>query len=139
MSLRRDAMRRYAQPVETLAERHASEAARSVGHWLGVGLALGPSFDIASRHGLLTSLASPSTLELPYIAEPLGLIALFVVLGVAAARMLPAHSPRGRTLFFVACAIPVAIWVLYTGLRAATMVPIVALVFAFVRLRALPR
>ncbi len=125
--------------VDAMVQRQTTEAARSVGWWLGAGLALGPAFDVADRHGVLTNLASPSTFELAPMLKPLALIALFVVVAVGAARVLPDHAPRARVIFFAACAIPVAAWVLYTGLRAATLVSLIALVFAFVRLRSLPR
>lgn len=118
---------------------HRDETLRTAGRWLGVGIATGPAFDIADRYGLITSLANPGSFPWAAMLRPVALIVMFVLLGSVAARLLRQHRARGRSIFFAACAAPLALWVLYTGLRAATVVPILALVLVFARLRTASR
>jgi len=107
---------------------------RDTARWLGLGIAVGPSADVVDRYGLLTGV---TTMEAAELVAPLALLGLFALLGIGAAAILPHHSARGRVVFFAACAIPVVVWAVWLGATWVSLIVLLALGLAGLRLRGL--
>jgi len=129
---------RYDSTMDAVADRMHAEELAGAARWLGLAIALGPIVEVADRGALITALTAPSSMGFGLVA-PLLKVALFAVLGIAAAVILPKHEPRNRWWFFMACAIPVVGWIghmAWSGdLRAVAVVPLLALPYAGARLR----
>lgn len=105
---------------------------RAAGRWLGIGVAAGPILQIADNAGWIVAFTS---LEPSSQVWPAAQMLLFAALGFAAAWLLPRHRPRGRTLFFALCALPVGAWVFVSGLTISSVVAVLALALALAQLR----
>ena len=113
-------------------ERESESAA---GRWLGIAVAAAPAIEVADTSGLFTALASPASFAAADLLRPLLQVGFFCAIGVAAAWLLRRHRPTGQRVFVAACAVPVAVWILYREPTLLGVIPLLAFALCVGHLR----
>jgi hypothetical protein len=123
-----------------LASRMVVLERRRAARWFGVAIAGAPILDVLDDAGWFTLLLGfRHGLDLPPSwATSLAWTGFFVGLAVAGAAILRAMSRRDARWFFAIAAAPIVLYALGRGVRPAALLGLAALVFAGVRVVALP-
>jgi hypothetical protein len=128
------------QESNGLASRMIVLERRRAAGWFGVAIAGAPILDVLDDAGWSTLLLGfRHGLELPPSwATSLAWTGFFAGLGVAGAAILRAMSRRDARWFFAIAAVPIVLYGLGRGVRPAALLGLAALVFAGLRIVALP-
>jgi hypothetical protein len=123
-----------------LAQRMVDPERRRAARWFGVAVAGGPILDVLDDAGWFTMLLElRHGFELPSAWRlSLTWTAFFLTVGFASAAIVHRMSRRDRLWFFGCAAVPATFYALAHGVRPASVLTLLALVIAGMRLVALP-
>ena len=133
-------MLQESQGAADLASRMVLVERRRAARWFGVAIAAAPILDVLDDAGWFTLLFGfRHGIDLPPTwATSLAWTGFFVGLALAGAAILRAMSRRDARWFFAVAAAPIVLYALGRGVRPAALLGLAALVFAGLRIVALP-
>lgn len=126
--------------VTELASRMVVLERQRAGRWFGIAIAGAPILDVLDDAGWFTLLLGfRHGIDLPPSwATSLAWTGFFLGLALAGAAILRAMSRRDARWFFAVAAVPIVLYALGRGVRPAALLGLAALVFAGLRIVALP-